>query len=239
MPPAARNARLGLPSALFALLVGATALIPPSQAVEPSAKPIARTKCSEFPADNYWHADISALPLHARSENWLSHMSTDRDLHPDFGPSYGDGPNYGIPITVVDRGHKKVRVKFYYGSESDKVRYPLGKDTKIEGGRGSDGDKHAIVVDKSRCRLYEIFDTRVVNGKWKGGSGAVWSLERNNLRRDGWTSADAAGLPILPGLLRWNEVKADKIDTPSGSRPTSPPTTTSGRPGTTPVTPTT
>ena len=105
MPPAARNARLVLPSALFALLAGATALIPPSQAVEPSAKrvakPIARTKCSEFPTDNYWHADISALPLHARSENWLSHMSTDRDLHPDFGPSYGDGPNYGIPITVV------------------------------------------------------------------------------------------------------------------------------------------
>ena len=92
------------------------------------------------------------------------------------------------------------------------MRYPLGKDTRIEGGRGSDGDKHAIVVDKTRCKLYEIYDTRFEGGRWKGGSGAVWSLKSNKLRHDGWTSADAAGLPILPGLLRWNEVKANRID---------------------------
>jgi len=195
----------GLTAVLLTVPTGATAR-------EPVGKPIAKTHCSEFPADNWWHAPVDHLPVHSRSSAWLSHMSTDRNLHPDFGPSYGDGPNYGIPITVVDRDHAKVRVRFYYGSESDKVRYPLGKDTRIEGGRGSDGDKHAIVVDKSRCKLYEIFDTRVVNGKWKGGSGAVWSLKRNQLRPDGWTSADAAGLPILPGLLRLNEVKADRID---------------------------
>ena len=210
MPPVLRKV---LPALLFVSGLGVSTFVVPSAAVTPAPeKPIAKTHCSEFPADNWWHADVRGLPVHSRSAAWLSHMSTDRELHPDFGPSYGDGPNYGIPITVVDRGHPRVRVRFYYGSESDKVRYPLGKDTRIEGGRASDGDRHAIIVDKSRCRLYEIFDTRQVDGKWRGGSGAVWSLKRNNLRPDGWTSADAAGLPILPGLLRWNEVRSDRID---------------------------
>lgn len=211
MPPVLRKA---LPALLFVGGLGVSTFVVPSAALSPPdpEKPIAKTQCSEFPADNWWHADVSALPVHARSSAWLSHMSTDVDLHPDFGPSYGDGPNYGIPITVVDRNHRRVKVSFYYGSESDKVRYPLGKDTRIEGGRGSDGDRHAIVVDRSRCKLYEVYDAREVDGKWRGGSGAVWSLERHKLRPDGWTSADAAGLPILPGLLRWNEVKTDRID---------------------------
>lgn len=181
-------------------------------ASEPTNKPISGTKCSEFPADNWWHADVSHLPVHARSTAWLSQMSTDVDLHPDFGPSYGDGPNYGIPITVVGKKHAKVKVGFDYSSESDHVRYPLGNDTKIEGGRSSDGDRHAIIVDKDKCKLYETYATRVSNGQWRAGSGAVWSLKKNKLRPDGWTSADAAGLPILPGLLRWNEVKKDRID---------------------------
>jgi hypothetical protein len=211
MPRAARRALVVLP----ALLLGVAPSGPVAVGVEPderTAKPIAKTRCAEFPADNYWHADISGLPLHPRSAQWLSHMSTDRDLHPDFGPSYGAGPDYGIPITVVDRTHPRVRVRFYYPDESDRVRYPLGRKTRIEGGRASDGDRHAIVVDRSRCRLYETFDTRLVDGRWRAGSGAVWSLRGNGLRPDGWTSADAAGLPILPGLLRWNEVRTDRID---------------------------
>jgi hypothetical protein len=176
------------------------------------AKPVSGTPCETFPADNWWRADISDLPRHRRSKKWLSHMSTRNDLHPDFGPSYGDGPNYGIPITVVGGGHRKVRVRFGYASESDKVRYPLGKDTRIEGGRRSDGDRHAIIVDRSNCKLYETFATRSVRGRWQAGSGAVWSLHSNALRPDGWTSSDAAGLPILPGLLRWNEVKARAVN---------------------------
>ena len=88
-------------------------------------------------------------------------MSTDSDLHPDFGPSYGDGPDYGIPITVVKHRHRRVKVRFAYADESDRVRYPLGKDTRIEGGRGSSGDKHAIVVDRGRCKLFETWNTRV------------------------------------------------------------------------------
>lgn len=150
--------------------------------------------------------------MHARSRAWLSHLSTGVDLHPDFGPSYGDGPDYGIPVTVVTSAHRKVRVRFDYAGESDRVRYPLGADTRIEGGRGSAGDKHAIVVDKGACRLYETWNTRVRDGRWVAGSGAVWSLRSNRLRPDGWTSADAAGLPILPGLLRWNEVRAGRVD---------------------------
>jgi hypothetical protein len=177
-----------------------------------SDKPVAGTACRVFPADNYWHADIRDLPVHPRSRQWLSHMSTDRDLHPDFGPSYGAGPDYGIPVTVVGHAHRRVRVRFDYASESDRVRYPLGGDTRIEGGRGSAGDKHAVVVDKGACKLFETWNTRVSGGHWRAGSGAVWSLRRNDLRPDGWTSADAAGLPILPGLLRWNEVKARRVD---------------------------
>ncbi len=195
------------------LLLAGGASAAPASAVRPElAKPISGTHCSEFPADNYWHADVSQLPVHARSAAWLSHMSSDVDLHPDFGPSYGDGPNYGIPITVVSKKHKKSKVSFDYSSESDRVKYPVGRDTKIEGGRNSDGDRHAIIVDKDKCKLYELYATSFNGRRWHAGSGAVWSLKNNKLRPDGWTSADAAGLPILPGLLRWNEVKKNKID---------------------------
>jgi hypothetical protein len=204
-----RRRILGLVGALV-LACGAAA---PAAAVRPDlAKPIAGTRCSEFPADNWWHADVSHLPVHARSAAWLSHMDTGVDLHPDFGPSYGDGPNYGIPITVVGKKHAKSKVSFDYSSESDHVKYPLGNDTKIEGGRNSDGDRHAIIVDKDKCKLYELFAASYDGRHWHAGSGAVWSLKKNKLRPDGWTSADAAGLPILPGLLRWNEVKKNRID---------------------------
>jgi hypothetical protein len=195
------------------LLLTCTASAAPASAARPDlAKPISGTHCSEFPADNWWHADVSQLPVHARSAAWLSHMDTDVDLHPDFGPSYGDGPNYGIPITVVTKKHAKSKVSFDYSDESDHAKYPLGRDTKIEGGRSSDGDRHAIIVDKDKCKLYELYATSFNGHRWHAGSGAVWSLKNNKLRPDGWTSADAAGLPILPGLLRWNEVKKNKID---------------------------
>jgi hypothetical protein len=177
-----------------------------------SKRPVAGTSCPTFPADNYWHADVSKLPVEPRSKKWLSHMSTGVDLHPDFGPSFGHGPNYGIPITVVAHSHPRVRVHFHYASESDRVRYPLGSDTRVEGGINSSGDRHAIVVDKGICKLYETYATHKRNGRWYAGSGAVWSLTSDRLRHNGWTSADAAGLPILPGLLRWNEVRHRDID---------------------------
>jgi hypothetical protein len=169
------------------------------------------TSCPVFPADSYWHADITGLPTHAKSNAWMNHMGSDVNLHPDFGPSFGEIPiPYGIPITVVGGGHHKVNVDFDYANESDNVPYPLGLDTKVEGGQWKSGDRHTIVIDKASCKLYETFATR--KAPWRAGSGAVWDLTSNKLRPNGWTSADAAGLPILPGLLRYEEVAAGNVD---------------------------
>jgi hypothetical protein len=170
------------------------------------------TACPAFPADSWWNADISKLPVHARSSQWMSRMSPASKLHPDFGPSFGAQPvPYGIPITIVDSTHPRVRVTFDYASESDNVGYPLGSDTKVEGGQWVSGDRHTVVVDRDTCWLYETWATRRSGARWLAGSGAVWKLASYRLRPDTWTSADAAGLPILPGLLRYNEVVAGKV----------------------------
>ncbi|HUR50572.1 MAG TPA: hypothetical protein VMZ11_00445 [Mycobacteriales bacterium] len=171
------------------------------------------TTCPAFPATSIWHADISKLPTHARSGQWISHMSPTRTLHPDFGPSYGaQSVPYGIPITYVDASHAKVTVRFDYASESDRVGYPLGSDTKVEGGQWTSGDRHTVVVDRTACRVYETWATRRSGTSWLAGSGATWDLKSNALRPAGWTSADAAGLPVLPGLLRYDEVAAGSVD---------------------------
>ena len=173
----------------------------------PSSAYLPGTTCRAFPADDVWHADVSHLAVNARSAQWLSHMqASSRNLHADFGPSYGAQPvPYGIPITVVNAA-TRVRVSFGYPDESDKVLYPLSNATLIEGGSTAPGDRHAIVVDKATCTLFETWDTHRTTAGWYAGSGAVWSLTSNALRPAGWTSADAAGLPILPGLLRYDEV---------------------------------
>src|SRR5581483_7483605 len=161
---------------------------------------LAGTHCTVFPANNVWHANISKLPVNKHNAQWMKTIGRSVNLHPDFGPSFGAQPvPYGIPITIVGRSHRRVKVKFQYASESDHVHYPLGHDTKIEGGRHASGDRHALVVDKATCRLYETFDTRKSGHHWTAGSGATWSLKSNHLRPAGWTSADAAGLPIMPG----------------------------------------
>jgi hypothetical protein len=171
------------------------------------------TTCPAFPANDFWHADVSKLPVWPRSAQWLAHMSPTSKLHPDFGPSYGAQPvPYGIPITYVTSSHAKVPVTFTYASESDRIGYPLGSDTKIEGGQMTSGDRHAVIVDKSTCTLYETWATHEDGTRWYAGSGAHWSLKSNALRPAGWTSADAAGLPILPGLLRYDEVAAGHVD---------------------------
>ncbi len=183
-------------------------------AVTAKVSTVPGTSCPRFPADNVWNADISTLPANKHSQAWIANMGgATRRLHPDFGPSYGEQPvPYGIPITVVKAGHAKVKVAFDYAGESDKGPYPLGKDTKVEGGLNSGGDMHAIVVDASTCTLYETWDTTKSGSAWRAGSGAIWSLTSDKLRPAGWTSADAAGLPIMPGLLSWDEVKAGKVD---------------------------
>jgi hypothetical protein len=133
-------------------------------------------------------------------------------MHADFGSGLYQGRPIGIPYTTVPRSQHRVPVKFDYSDESDKGPYPIPRGAPVEGGRSADGDRHAIVVDKSTCRLYETFSTYQTGSGWTAGSGAVWSLTSNKLRPQGWTSADAAGLPILPGLLRYAEVKAGRVD---------------------------
>jgi hypothetical protein len=204
----------GLPKILliaFSLVSGISPLL--SLNGSALAGNIPGTACPAFPADSWWHADISKLPVHARSAQWMSHMSPTSKLHPDFGPSFGaQSVPYGIPITIVDSTHSRVTVTFDYASESDKVGYPLGSDTKVEGGQWVSGDRHTAVVDKDTCRLYETWATRRSGARWLAGSGATWRLASYALRSDSWTSADAAGLPILPGLLGFREVALGKID---------------------------
>jgi hypothetical protein len=196
---------------LASALAGASTALAGSTSVTVTAPPnkIAGTSCQAFPADNVWHADISKLPVNKHNSAWKRHMfAGSTRLHPDFGPSFGEQPvPYGIPITVVGASHSTSKVHFTYSSESDHVRYPVGSDTKIEGGRSAGGDRHALIVDKSTCRLYELYSLYHRSSGWHAGSGATWSLTANHLRPATWTSADAAGLPILPGLLRYNEVE--------------------------------
>jgi hypothetical protein len=170
--------------------------------------------CPVFPADNVWNTDISSLPVNAQSSAWLANMGGGaRNLHPDFGSSGDPAAPYGIPFIVVDSTHAKVPVSFDYADESDPGPYPLGPDTPIEGGAGAGGDRHALMVDRSSCTLFELYDTHYSPGGSTAGSGAVFNLRANGpLRPAGWTSADAAGLPIFPGLLRPEEVQAGSVD---------------------------
>ncbi len=168
--------------------------------------------CPMFPADNVWNTDISSLPVDSHSAAWMTSMrSATTNLHPDFGPS-GDPSNpYGMPYAVVSPDHPVVTPTFLYASESDPGPYPFGTDTPIEGGSQSTGDRHALMVNPATCTLYELDNARSNGSAATADSGAVWSLDSNALRPSGWTSADAAGLPILPGLVRYDEVQSGSI----------------------------
>jgi hypothetical protein len=188
------------------LVVGALAvtMVPAVRAAPGPTAPVPTTSCEVFPADNVWNMDVSALPRHPKSRVWkrASHAGS-TDLHPDFGP-----PSYGIPYDVVDSAHPDVEIDFGYADESDPGPYPFGPDIEIEGG----SDRHALMIDADACVLYELYDARWNAGEPSAGSGAVFDLTSNELRPAGWTSADAAGLPIFPGLVRWDEVQAGAID---------------------------
>jgi hypothetical protein len=141
-------------------------------------------------------------------------IGLDEHLHADFGSGrYAGGP-IGIPYVTVSKRQKRVPVRFRYADESDRGPYPIPRGVPIEGGRRSKGDRHVIVVDRDRCRLYELYAAYPVHHgrRWRAGSGAIWSLRSNRLRPAGWTSADAAGLPILPGLARYEELRRGGID---------------------------
>jgi hypothetical protein len=164
--------------------------------------------CPVFPADNTWNRRVDNLPAAKDSASIIASIGAEGGLHPDFGSGRWEGSPIGIPYTIVTARQPKVRVSFGYADESDKGPYPIPRAVKTEGG----SDRHALIVDRSSCRLYELYALQRTAGGWHAGSGAIWSLRSNRLRPAGWTSADAAGLPILPGLARYDEVAAGRID---------------------------
>ena len=167
-----------------------------------------------FPRSSHWNKRVDNLPLHPRSAAIVSAVGRDRTAHADFGSGLYEGRPIGIPVKVVRRTQPRVPVSFEYADESDRGPYPIPRNVPIEGGRSSDGDRHVIVVQRRRCRLFELFSAYPLQGgaRWRAGSGAIWNLRTNRLRPAGWTSADAAGLPIMPGLVRYSEVRRGRID---------------------------
>lgn len=160
-----------------------------------------------FPSDNPWNQDISGAPVDPNSTTLIASLGADTPLHPDFGTEYEGAPN-GIPYVVVSGTQRRVPATFGYEEESDPGPYPLPADAPIEGGPNGTGDRHVIVVDRDNWKIYELFNAEPINkgASWKADGGAVFDLNSNALRPAGWTSADAAGLPIFPGLIRYDEV---------------------------------
>ena len=161
-----------------------------------------------FPADNAWNRDVSKLKLHAKSPAWLQSVGLDKPVHPDFGTVWNGAPN-GIPFVAVSPTQAKSIVQFDYAEESDAGPYPIPPNPPIEGGPNApaDADRHVLMIDAKNKKLYELYQVNPLpGGKWKAGSGAIFDLSSNTLRPLGWTSADAAGLPIFPGLARFDEI---------------------------------
>lgn len=189
---------------------------------QPATQPVLKTKWGNvpiLPADDAWNQDVSTLPVHPRSADFIRSIGEGKSVHPDFGTVWNGAP-CGIPYVVVGPDQPKAPVTFEYADESDKGTppagakgpantgwYPIPPDAPIEGGPKSDGDRHILVIDAANKRLYETWSTYpVAGGGWKAGSGAIFDLTKNTPRPAGWTSADAAGLPIFPGLARYDEV---------------------------------
>jgi hypothetical protein len=198
--------------ALTAVAVLACAAGAGGAAVAPGAPGVGG--CPVFPASNVWNEPVDALPVARDSAALIRSIGLDAPLHPDFGSGLYDGSELGIPYAVVSGASTpRVRPHFLYASESDPGPYPIPNDVPIEGDPNpGSGDRHALIVDRDTCTLYELYDLRREGSGWSAGSGAIWNLRSNALRPAGWTSADAAGLPILPGLARYDEVAGGAID---------------------------
>lgn len=195
------------------VLISLVALLVTSVAAQGRPVPGAPA-CPMTPADSFWHADVSSLPVHPQSGTWVSSIGATAGLKADFGSGTWNGGPIGIPYTTVPGTQPRVPVTFEYWDESDPGPYPIPPDAPIEGGSASTGDRHVLIVDRDACRLWELYAAYPQNGgaSWTAGSGANWDLNSNAMRPLTWTSGDAAGLPILPGLVRQDEVAAGEID---------------------------
>ena len=165
-----------------------------------------------FPADNPWNTDISGFAVHPGSAAFIASIGTNGELHPDFGTVWQGAPN-GIPYVVVGGDQPPVAVTYTaYGDESDPGPFPIPDNAPVEGGNDSDGDRHVIVIDRDQRMLYELYRAFKTPGGWEAESGAKWDLTSNAVRPKYWTSADAAGLPVLPGLVRYLEAQQGEIN---------------------------
>jgi hypothetical protein len=165
-------------------------------------------RCTVFPKTNPWNRRVDKLPVARNSAAIIGSIGRGTGLHADFGSGLWEGSPIGIPFDVVSRKTPRTRVGFEYADESDHVRYPIPKGVHVEGG----SDHHALLLDRDACRLYELGGLERSGNGWHGWAGATWNLRSNRVRPAGWTSADAAGLPILPGLARFDEVRRGVID---------------------------
>jgi hypothetical protein len=183
-------------------------------AASPSPAPPQVGGCPVFPASSVWNQPVNQLPVAKDSAALIRSIGLDSPVHPDFGSGLYDGQEIGIPYIVVSgKSTPKVTPTFEYADESDKGPYPIPSSVPIEGDPNpGDGDRHALIVDSDTCTLYELYALQRTATGWSAGSGAIWNLRSNKLRPAGWTSADAAGLPILPGLARYDEDAAGAID---------------------------
>jgi hypothetical protein len=186
--------------------------LPRPSAIRPAsfrrAPPPREGSCPIFPANNPLNEEIAHAPLNPNSAKYIAAIGTSAHLHPDFGVN----PSYGIPYTVVGPNQPRVPIDFTaYGEESNPGPYPVPSDAPVEGA-GEEGDRHVLVLQRGTCKLYEMYGVHRAGAGWDAESGAVFNLRSNALRPEGWTSADAAGLPIFPLLVRYPEVKAGQID---------------------------
>jgi hypothetical protein len=179
----------------------------------PLGHPASIGNCPVFPADNVWHADITRLPVHRSSSAYVDNIGRTNPLHPDFGSGLIDSAPFGMPITTVPAGTRGVSVRFTYADESDPGPYLIPRNALIEGGVNSRGDRHVIAFDPAGCKVYELYAAYPnSDGSWRADSGAIYDLRSNRLRKAGDTSADAAGLSIMAGLVRYDEVAAGHVD---------------------------
>ena len=212
--PTATLTRTPLPSTATPTRTPVTA---PTATATPTQPPVGGTSpmiagCPVFPANNAWNTDISNFPVDGKSANYLggiAGLGGNQKLHADFGSN----PTYGIPYVVVPASQPTVPITFTaYGDESDPGPYPVPSNAPVEGGANSTGDRHVLVLQQGACKLYEMYRAFPAGAGWNADSGAVFDLNSNALRPEGWTSADAAGLPILPGLVRYDELKSGQIN---------------------------